>query len=208
LNNLVFPFTLSYSSALGYRFTVGSSSPLLADLDFTPGESPFLGNAFNAAHNAIRIDLRAETAVDTTSAANLFDVDFALTGLASPVSECGSIPNTEVSTPVAVAGSRTAQLWIVVNRDLSTTTWQLSGKIQLARSGGSEEAVRLQIWSVQVSPEEAETLTNTCSCSPPVDNSPSPSPPVDNSPSPSPPPSVSPSPSPAVNLRSETASGW
>lgn len=189
LNNVDFPFTLSYSSTSGYRFTIGST---LADLDFTPGESPFLGNAYNAAHNAIRIDLRAETAAGTTSGAVLSNADFTITGLPSPAAECGSIPDTAVSTPVTVAGSSTAQLWIVVNRDLSTTSWQLSGNIKLAKTSGSDEGVRLQIRSVQVPPEEAETLTDACSCSPPVDNSPSPSP----------------SPSPVVNLRTETACGW
>jgi hypothetical protein len=182
--NQVIPFKFIYNvrtvgtRQAGYTWELSDipaslSSPV-ATLDFTTGDAGIGGAAFSDPHNAILIGLSARfptSAADIgSSSAVLTDATFEITESLDPFILCGSttIPTTRVATTNGVAdlmdGSQKS-LWIVADRDLSRTSWQLTGNIRLTSTNTAardDELVKFFINVKETGPVTAKDIVERC----------------------------------------------
>lgn len=175
-------FELSYDPRAGYSYTLATSAGENV-LQFTPADNAFNGVFFNSFHNAISVKIAARypnpadsATSDQNNEAVLTNTVFTITDSLDPVIECGSsLLDSTVSTsgtkPDTVsARSAVEEPWIVADRDLSHSSWTLTGNIQLSRTltgdstidDAGDNLVQLQIRSAEISSIEAAALTRDC----------------------------------------------
>jgi hypothetical protein len=140
--------------------------------DFSPTDTGIGGAVFSDPHNAILIGLSARfnASGSGSSSAVLTGAKFEITESLDPFILCGStdIPTTSVATNNGVAdpidGSQKS-LWIVADRDLSRTSWRITGNITLTStrtSGGGEELVKFFINVKETGPVTAKDIVERC----------------------------------------------
>lgn len=185
----VLPFELSYTFRQDYVWKL-SDTPIGAwTLDFNQADNNAgRGNGvkFDETHNAILISLVAKwpTSGTGSSSAIMTDAVFEITESLDDVVLCGSaIPDISVGTIDNAVdpqfGQNLKEYWIVADRDLSRTSWKITGKIKLTRvltvpngtASGPEEFVKFFIKSLEIGPVAAKNLANNCaeSCAAPIE---------------------------------------
>jgi hypothetical protein len=154
----------------GYTWKLSNlpSSSESVTQEFSPADLGIGGTAFSDPHNAILIGLSARFGSSGSSSAVLTDAKFEITESLDPFILCGStdIPTTRVATTNGVADPIDQKsLWIVADRDLSRTSWKITGTITLTStraSGGGEEQVKFFIIVKETGPVTAKDIVERC----------------------------------------------
>lgn len=153
-----FDFQLKYTPSTGYEYGFALGTLDNKTLTFRGTDNTLQGVRAIDFFNAISIRTRAEA---TNSSVVLTSLNFTVIDSFDPAIACGSlVPNVTVSTPGA---AQTSVQWLVSDKDLSRTSWTITGTVVATRqSGGGSETVRLQIATAEVSKTDAESLTSNC----------------------------------------------
>jgi hypothetical protein len=152
INGVVFDFTLNYSAASGYTFTLTNGAFSSTDSWTTQLLGPGIQST-GKGYNAILLQARANVTTGATSndQMNVTDLVFS-----SALSSTGSLGNMNVAQ--TGVGTTEDYQWLIADTDLSLIDWSLSGKVMgalVCESGTADciaqESVKFNIATKSVS---------------------------------------------------------
>ncbi|NWF54487.1 MAG: hypothetical protein HXY45_06800 [Syntrophaceae bacterium] len=147
LNNVIWDFSVSYSTGIGYTYTLsrtGQTSTVQWTAPYVYQGNPPVSQL--RSFNAIELYAHANASTPPVSSAYISITDLAFTGHGTS----GSFVNMNAAWP---AGPTGLTQWLVADTDLSLIDWTLSGKVQAGftgyTSGNIDERIKFDIKTLE-----------------------------------------------------------